>query len=1302
MSALWAKLKTKLFPSPQRKQQLEIACSGLKITLAAAKDIADNAGIPGLSLSLGGLLHVLDIAQKMSQNAEDIEDLASRVKELTSVLDSVRRAKTQAQQVTDGIENLSRALENLSIELQTRQSRTFFKRILNYEKDTTWLTGKIRDITGMIEIFNVRFLSLHWVSASIRLSSQVATMHRIEDTVDEIRVAVTNVQIGVQEMHPVMGNIDVRVQEMQTTMGHIDVGVQEILGGSIRHAVKASFVSEKRELCWQNTRTSILSQISGWINIAGLKLGINGAESTYRASSTNPSSVFWINGSAGTGKSTIAATVAHGCSEMKPSALGASFFCSRDDADCSNLSLLFPTIAYQLAQFHAGFATQVALVRKRIPDIGYTYPEYQLTKLIVEPLSLVRDSFPPCVVVLDALDECKDPSPTSTILAALSKHVPHLSPLRFFITSRPQPPITSTYFSKLQSRTQQLHLHEVELPVVQQDIHLYLSSRLSEISQARELERWPLPEDVRTLAKLSAGLFIFAATAIKYIDISDYDPKDQLTRLVSNVDTVGDGLSPSDMLDKLYTEVLQRAFPDTNIPVPVRLRPILQLVTGAIVLLRDPLSPLSLDRLLDLDFGQVRRTLGRLQSVILLPTDDEKVIRLLHPSFFDFLSSPTRCLIPEFRVDPKKQNSLLAERCLDVMVKCLHRDMCRTGDPSLFNSEIKDLPGRITDEIPLHLQYACRHWAYHILNGAQSDTLLHALDTFISNHVLHWMEVCSLLGEVRNALLSVADMCRLLSNSSRVSDNNKSLLNDCERFISAFFTVISASALQVYHPALLFTPEDTALQRIYGPSMKLPLREYNAVADHWSACLRIIEADSDLYTNSIACSSDGTLIASGHWPNTIRIWDAVSGTELQKLKLEGQLHGVFVAFVPGGTHILSESGSGDGTVSIWDAVQGIELQKFAGHSERVSSVAFCPSGTRFVSGSVDTTVRIWDAATGTQLHLLGHPSSIIAVAFSPTGSRIASTCWDCVTHVWDAMEGTLLQKLVGHSNKVRSLAFSPDDDSRIVSGSTDKTVRIWDVLSGSEVPKLQGHSVEVASVAFSPDGARVVTGSHDKTVRIWDLVTGSTVQTLRGHTDPVNSVAFFPDGTRIISGAGDIRIWDVVGPEVPKLQRPHSRVVSSLAFSQDGTKTVSGGWDGAVCIWDAVLGTQLHHLQHSPADSGKGIYSTVFSPDGTRIAYGSGHSNEVHIWDFAGSMEPQKMQGHSSEVRAVAFSPEGTLIAGSSDKTIRIWKLADETELQVLRGHSDGVSAVAFSPDGLRLDPRTTRSAFGMYLQALS
>ncbi|KAJ7327980.1 hypothetical protein DFH08DRAFT_671324, partial [Mycena albidolilacea] len=147
--------------------------------------------------------------------------------------------------------------------------------------------------------------------------------------------------------------------------------------------------------------------------------------------------IFWLNGAAGTGKATIVTTVSHGCSAQQPSVLGASFLCSQDEKDCSDLRLIFTTIVYQLALFHPGFGKQISLVRKANPDIGDRYSEQQLRKLIVEPLNSVRNSFPACVVV-DGLDECKDTAPISIILAALSKHVTNLTPLRFFTTSRPE------------------------------------------------------------------------------------------------------------------------------------------------------------------------------------------------------------------------------------------------------------------------------------------------------------------------------------------------------------------------------------------------------------------------------------------------------------------------------------------------------------------------------------------------------------------------------------------------------------------------------------------------------------------------------------------------------------------------------------------------------------------------------------------------------------------------------------------------------------------------------------------------
>jgi len=99
-----------------------------------------------------------------------------------------------------------------------------------------------------------------------------------------------------------------------------------------------------------------------------------------------------------------------------------------------------------------------------------------------------------------------------------------------------------------------------------------------------------------------------------------------------------------------------------------------------------------------------------------------------------------------------------------------------------------------------------------------------------------------------------------------------------------------------------------------------------------------------------------------------------------------------------------------------------------------------------------------------------------------------------------------------------------------VSGSYDETVRLWDAVTGAALQTLKGHSNRVYSMAFSPDGKQVVLGSYDETVRLWDAVIGAALQTLKGHSHFVISVAFSPDGKQVVSGSYDetVRLWDAV------------------------------------------------------------------------------------------------------------------------------------------------------------------------------
>jgi hypothetical protein len=358
--------------------------------------------------------------------------------------------------------------------------------------------------------------------------------------------------------------------------------------------------------------------------------------------------------------------------------------------------------------------------------------------------------------VIDALDECKDEGTTSIILSSLSHHVSEISPLKILVTSRPEPSITSVFVSRsgrLNAASQCLVLHELELGVVGQDIKLYLSSGLQDIAERYGLDiSWPSEEDIQALATLCFGLFIFAATSIKFIeDRNDSDPRGQLTRLLSGKElSTHTHSSPHHHLYKLYMQVLTHAFPDITSQLSGRLKMIL----GSIVSLQEPLSPVSLENLLGLAPSLVRQTLVHLRSILILPDNDTELIRLHHPSFVDFITDSNRCRDVKFTVDSEKQHTLLAILCLKAM-QSLKQDICGIKNPCVLNAEVDGLPSRITANILPHIQYACRHWLFHLTHALVSDTLVELLKEFCTKYLLYWIEVCSLLGELRNALIGL-------------------------------------------------------------------------------------------------------------------------------------------------------------------------------------------------------------------------------------------------------------------------------------------------------------------------------------------------------------------------------------------------------------------------------------------------------------------------------------------------------------------------------------------------------------------
>jgi WD40 repeat protein/tRNA A-37 threonylcarbamoyl transferase component Bud32 len=285
--------------------------------------------------------------------------------------------------------------------------------------------------------------------------------------------------------------------------------------------------------------------------------------------------------------------------------------------------------------------------------------------------------------------------------------------------------------------------------------------------------------------------------------------------------------------------------------------------------------------------------------------------------------------------------------------------------------------------------------------------------------------------------------------------------------------------------------------------------------------------------------------------------------------------------------------------------------------------------------------------------LTGHSNSVRSVAFSRDSRTLASGSWDNTIKLWDVQTQREIVTITGHSNGVLSVAFSPDGRT-LASGSWDNIIKLWDVQTQRQIATLTGHSSFVQSLAFSPDGRTLASGSCDKMIKLWDVQTQRQIATLTGRSNSVRSVAFSPDGRTLASGTEDktIKLWDVQTRREIATLTGHSDWVNSVAISPDGRTFATGSLDKTIKLWDVQTQREIATLTgHS-----NWVNSVAFSPDSRTLASGSG-DDTIKLWDVQTQREIATLTGRSKPVISVAFSPDGrTLASGSSDSTIKLWR----------------------------------------------
>ena len=470
--------------------------------------------------------------------------------------------------------------------------------------------------------------------------------------------------------------------------------------------------------CMEGTRESLLGQIITRV--------------TNKSNQKDESNSYWIFGSPGVGKTSLAHSICERLHDQKH--LAGAFFCRKDGPDLSEPRNILPTLIYKLAIIIPPFRRIVVKHLRNDPHLSPESMKYSHFSDFIRELP--RHPSQALVFVIDALDECGDDKSRPALLKALTDAITHAPWLRIIITSIPEDDIQSFFNAAIRSSYSSFDLATDQ--DASGDLRSFAHTQFNLVARKWGLSTsWPEESLFDRVISRANGLFIFINTVVLALENCG-DPTETLEATVQ--DSAGPGLKS---LYGLYSGILKARI--------VHRKAEFRRTIG-VLLATAPHRPLRGEMIAELAGVKphfVTKWVNDLSSLLYRDEQTNGGVRVRHVSISDFFVSDG--CHPEYQIDLQDANVYLATACLKTMVAQLRFNICKLEDSRLANADISDLQSRIEQNISGPLQYSSLYWSNHLCSTPdnRNQYLLENLKEFFEGlYPLFWVEVLSIMGMV--------------------------------------------------------------------------------------------------------------------------------------------------------------------------------------------------------------------------------------------------------------------------------------------------------------------------------------------------------------------------------------------------------------------------------------------------------------------------------------------------------------------------------------------------------------------------